>query len=201
MGKFTVSPEAFAAAAQSLGCDVAAIQAVAQVEAGRQGAFLNDIEPVILFEPHVFDRLTGGKFRGRTVPGLVGPPAVLSREKWTPGTYGSFSVQHARLQAAVELNRDAALKSASWGLFQIMGENFKRCGFETIQAFVNAMLRDADSHLAAFAEFVRSDARLLAALVSHDWRTFARIYNGPGYKRNGYDVRIGAAWAALAKVG
>lgn len=192
------SEDAYQQAAKELGCEIAAIKAVAKVEAGSQGAFLGTGEPVILFEAHVFDRLTEGQFRGAKAASLPQdqPAAVLSREKWTPGTYGTFGVQHARLAAAVMLHREAALKACSWGLFQLMGENYKRCGFETLQAFVNAMMwGGVDAHLAAFVEFIRSDKKLLAALQARDWATFARIYNGPSYARNKYDKKLAAAYA------
>ncbi len=142
------APEAFARAAAYLGCDVAAIRAVAQVEAGLQGAFISTsqdvVRPTILFEPHIFDRLTNGRFRAAKAPFLSGPSAVLSRERWAPGTYGPFSAQYARFNAAAQLNRQAAIKATSWGLFQILGENYKRCGFEGPEDFVEAMYRDVE---------------------------------------------------------
>lgn len=192
------TPEAFARAAAYLGCDVAAIRAVAQVEAGSQGAFIstgpNAGRPTILFEPHIFDRLTNGRFRDAKDPLLSGPSAVLSRERWAPGTYGPFSAQYARFNAAAQLNRQAAIKATSWGLFQILGENYKRCGFEGPEDFVGAMYRDVDAHLLAFTHFIESDKGLRQALIAHNWVTFARIYNGPGYRRNSYDSKLVAAY-------
>lgn len=48
-------------ASKELGCEVAAIKAVAEVESAGSG-FLSDGQPKILFERHYFSRLTGGKF-------------------------------------------------------------------------------------------------------------------------------------------
>lgn len=193
------SSESFSSAAEILGCGVAAIKAVARVESGRQGAFVRVgtefWAPTVLFEAHVFDRLTGGKFRGEKAPSLSGPMAILSREKWAPYGYGPFVVQHTRLTYAAQLDRASALKSASWGLFQILGENYKRCGFDELQDFINAMYRSADDHLLAFARFVQSDSALCKALATHDWATFARLYNGPGYARNSYDEKLSSAYA------
>ena len=186
------SESALQSAASLLQCEVAAIKAVARVEAGSEGAFLENGEPVILYEAHVFDRLTGGKFRGVRAMHISGEPGILSREHWTLGTYGSYSIQHARLNAAAELDRTAALKSCSWGLFQILGENYKRAGFKELQAFINAMYRDVNAHLTALCCFILTDERLLAAIRARDWVTFARIYNGPGYRRNRYDEKLAA---------
>ena len=47
---------------------------------------------------------------------------------------------------AAHLNRIAALKSASWGKFQLMGFNYKLCGFNSLQAFVNAMYKNEEEN-------------------------------------------------------
>jgi N-acetylmuramidase-like protein len=176
-------------AAASIGCELRAIRAVAKVEAGSEGAFLDSGEPVILFERHIFHRLTDGRFDGAVAPGVD----IASSQISVPvrGGYGRASIQHAKLAAAVLLDREAALKSCSWGLFQIMGLNHESAGFQDLQEFVNAMYRSADDHLAAFVSFIKSDSRMVGALRSKDWHAFARIYNGPA--TSGYDSRI--AWA------
>ncbi len=191
--------EGYAAAAWLLMCDVAAMKAVGRVEAGPQGAFDDQDRPVILFEPHVFNRLTKGRNLGRRAPGISGEAGVLARKVWFPSAYGASSIQHARLDAAAALDREAALKSASWGLFQIMGENHERAGYSTIQRFVNAAYRSADDHLRMLVNFIRRDERLVDAIRSHDWATFARIYNGPGYRANRYDEKMAAAYAELSR--
>ena len=175
-------------AAQRLGCATAAIKAFAQVESP-SGPFDADGAPSILFERHVFRRLTGGKFY-KLVPDLSSS---------TPGGYGLHSAQHGRLRRAVALDRDAALQAASWGQFQIMGFNYKRAGFGSLQAFVNAMYRSAADHLAAFVSFIESDPNLKRAIINHDWPTAALLYNGPGYRANAYDVKMAAAFSAFAK--
>lgn len=203
------SSDGFAAAAWQLRCAVAAVRAVAAVEAGSEGAFLDSGEPVVLFEPHVFHRLTDGRFIGRIVPGAPrdehGDPvrwAYLSYPTWRPGWYGPTSVQHRRLDAAAKLSRPAALMSASWGLFQILGENHERCGYPDLQRFVTAMYREVDDHLRAFVAFIRADKRLVDAIralpLESAARAFARVYNGPRYEANRYHVRIIEAFAAAA---
>lgn len=187
---------AFASAAQQLGCDVATIRAFASVEAGPEGAFLDSGEPVILFERHHFYKHTGGEFAGARVPGFSEPWARICEK--SPGGYGPTSKQHLRLQAACALDREAGLRSASWGLFQIMGSNHAACGY-SLQAFINAMYRSVDDHLAAFVGFIRHDSRLLRALASRDWATAARSYNGPAYAKNKYDTKLASAYARFKK--
>ncbi|MGI6222988.1 MAG: N-acetylmuramidase domain-containing protein [Prevotella sp.] len=38
--------------------------------------------------------------------------------------------------------------------------------------------------------YILSDSKKVRALQSHDWASFARLYNGPGYKSNKYDTKV-----------
>ncbi len=172
----------FEEAAEFLGCHVAAIKAVAKVESSGDGFLAND-EPKILFERHIFSKLTGRKFDA-THPGI-------SNSK--PGGYGTVLQQHGRLQAAVSLDRNAALKSASWGKFQIMGMNFQLAGFKSLQPFVTAMYNSEAHHLQAFCNFVKS-LKLDVKLRNRDWAGFAKGYNGVGYSVNKYNEKLAAAY-------
>lgn len=182
MNKLTAAD--WKAAADALGVDVASVRAIAEVEV-RGAATLPTGEPKILFERHYFRRLTGGKYNA-SHPDLSGP--------YKAGTYGPSSRQHARLQAAAKLDREAALQSASWGMFQIMGENYKQAGYPTVQAFINDMYRGERGQLQAFVRFVRGNPIMLRALREKRWATFARLYNGPGYKANRYDIKLQEAY-------
>lgn len=203
------SNEAFAQAAATLGCALAAVRAFAHVEAGPQGAFLPSGEPVILFERHKFRQYTGGRFDHIVVRHPeTGKPldtkwAVISaaRPSYLDQSYGPMSKQHLRLQAAAALDRDAALKSASWGLFQIMGSNYEVCGFHRLQDFITAMYRSADDHLFAFVKFIQHTPRLASALREEDWATAARLYNGPQFKKLGYDTRLARAYESFSGAG
>ena len=95
-------------------------------------------------------------------------------------------------RAAQVIDRQCALESASWGAFQIMGYHWKTCGYETLQQFINAQ-QTAAGQLNSFVRFIQADSRLSRALKAKDWATFARIYNGPGYAANKYDVKLAAA--------
>ena len=85
------------------------------------------------------------------------------------------------------------MRAASWGRFQILGDNFKAAGFASVEAFVLAMARSEAEHLMAFTRFVKNNKRMLAALRKHDWAAFAAAYNGPGYRKNSYDTKLEAA--------
>lgn len=182
------SDEAIEQAAKNLRCQVAAVRAVIDVES--RGGFQSDGRPKILFERHYFHRLTGGRFSAAH--------PNISHPRW--GGYGRSSAQYDRLHAAIKLDRDAALRSASWGAFQIMGDNFKVAGFSNVEDFVAAMVEGEDRHLEAFVSFVKKN-HIDDELRRLDWAGFARRYNGPAYRKNKYDTKLAAAFALHSEGG
>jgi hypothetical protein len=155
---------------------LAEIWAVLCVETSGCG-FLVDRRPKILFERHIFSRLTGGQYNADDSD--ISAPAA--------GGYGeSGAHQYARLAAAIQFDRSAALQSVSWGLGQIMGENFEKAGFDNIEAMVAAMVSGEDAQLSAMLAFLKS-SKLDHFLGTHNWAGFARLYNGPDYAAHNYD--------------
>lgn len=186
---FHLSDADFMRAAALLQSDVAAVRAVAEVEARGEG-FLPDGRPQILYEAHIFHRLTGGEHR--SVQDRRG--VALSAARWDRSLYGrAGAAQHERLEDAAIHDWEAAHKACSWGMFQVLGKNHGMVGHAKIQGFVEAMHAGAGAHLDAFVAFVEA-RRLDTALRHHDWKAFARGYNGPGFAANNYDIRLRDAW-------
>ena len=187
-----VSDKAWTDLARALGAEEAALKAVAEVEAAGSGfaAIGDSVRPKILFEGHAFHRLTGGRFAAQA-PGL-------SYAKWDRSKYsGSLAGEWQRLEAACALDRPAALQSASWGMFQIMGFNYAYCGCADVEAFVALQHAGADEQMACFARFVARPP-FLTALKEKDWTSFAAAYNGPQHAKNQYAAKIAAAYARFA---
>lgn len=183
----------FERAAATLRVPVAAIRAFAEVESRGTG-FLPDGRPAILFERHVFRRqLIASGANLATVTNLEkARPDICNK---SPGGYGASVKEWERLDDAVQVNRTAALESASYGAFQVMGFNWKRLGYASVQDLVNAMYKSSAAHLDSFVRYIQSDAKLLAALRAQDWPTCARLYNGANYMINQYDTRLERAFA------
>jgi hypothetical protein len=190
-----LSEQAFMDAANELGVEVATIKAVAEVESSGSG-FLPSGEPKILFEPHIFWK----ELRKRN----INPKDYLPFNEdilypvWGTRPYGKVSEQHGRLQKAVRINNEAALRSASWGKIQIMGFNHVQCGFNLLQSFINAMYKDEDSHLLAFTNYIIA-THLDDELREKDWAGFARGYNGASYHKNKYDTKLALAYAKFSQ--
>jgi hypothetical protein len=162
----------YEAAASELGCEVEAVQSVVEVESGPLGAFTASGKPVILFEPHIFSRRTNRQYDASH--------PTISYRSWDASKYPrSQDGRWAQLQQAYALDKEQAVASASWGLFQIMGFNHTACGFTDAKAFVSDMCRSQAQQLKAFTAFVRAN-NLADDLVRKDWEGFAAGYNGQG---------------------
>ncbi|WP_309086373.1 N-acetylmuramidase domain-containing protein, partial [Chelativorans sp.] len=149
-------------------------------------------EPLIRFEGHYFDRRLTGKERERArKEGLAHPNA---------GAVKNPSSQAARwrmLRAAMAIDEDAALESASYGVGQVMGAHWKALGYESVQAMVAAVRKDVAGQIEAMACYIEKFG-LADELQRKDFTAFARGYNGPGYSRNRYHTKMAAAYARLS---
>lgn len=175
----------FVTAASILNVDLAAVKAVCEVESAGYG-FLESGEPKILFERHWMHRLLRKKG--------IRPPERSPVAQIKAGGYVGGSGEHTRLQAAIQLDRDCALMSCSWGMFQIMGFHWEGLKYPSLQAFVNAMYKDEASQLDAFIRFIQADKRMHAAMKSKDWSAFAKAYNGPAFAKYHYHTKMAAAY-------
>lgn len=185
----------YSRAAKALDVPVAAIRAVTEVESKGSG-FLPDGRPVILFERHIMRRQLEKMGRKDVADLQVKFPSVVNRQ---PGGYKGGAAEHERLGVAATINRQAALESCSWGLFQIMGFHWKALGYESVQAFVNAMYRSEGEQLDAFVRFIKANPNLLRALRAQDWPALAAGYNGPAYVKNAYHTKLATAFARHSK--
>lgn len=177
------------AAAQQLKCEPAAVWAVCDVESAG-GGFLPDKRPKLLFEAQLFSRFTQHRFDA-THPDISSPT-------WNRALYGAPGAhQYDRLAEAIALDRPAALQSASWGMFQIVGMNFAACGFASVEDYVAAACESEAAQLNAFAAFCAHE-ELAQLLAARNWTQFALRYNGPGEAENDYAGKLAAAYQRRA---
>ncbi|MFJ5384743.1 N-acetylmuramidase family protein [Pectobacterium sp. 21LCBS03] len=178
-------------AASDLGVPVATVKAVTEVESNGSG-FLSDSRVKVQYEPHVMYQQLTKHFGSARANAELAKHSDLVASK--PGSYQSTDKEDKDMaRAATTIDRSCALQSASWGAFQIMGYHWKTCGYPTLQAFINAQYTAA-GQLDTFVRFIKADNKLLSALKSRDWATFARIYNGPAYAKNRYDTKLESAY-------
>jgi hypothetical protein len=168
----------------ALGVRAAELWAVLMVET-RGSGFQPNRRPFILYERHIFSRLTGHRHD-------AAHSSISSR---SPGNYGAGgNHQYERLQAAIALDREAALKSASWGIGQLMGFNAEISGYANVEEMVAAMQVSENEQLRGMVgEIIHNN--LHRHLRNHNWAAFARGYNGSNFAINKYDTRLAAAFA------
>jgi hypothetical protein len=161
------------------------------------GAPFIDGRSAILYEPHRFSKATGHRFDA-SHPHISSPT-------WNRRLYpGSQQGRWDQLLEAVGLDVDAGFASASYGGFQILGENHFLCDAATSWDFAWRQAQTADDQLYAYVMFVKN-AHLtakLAACKPNDpvsCRPFCMGYNCTAERENNYEGRFAAALARRMK--
>lgn len=156
----------FAEAARQLGCSVAEIKAVWQVEAAGR-PYRKDGSVERRFEPHHFPSKHHSAIGFSVRPGEAPWRASLRLSN------------EAMLNRAYGVAPEPMMRASSWGGPQIMGFNHQDAGFIAAKNMVEAMARSERDHLRAFTTLINNWG-LAGAIRAHDWAEFARRYNGPG---------------------
>jgi N-acetylmuramidase len=227
-----ITDEDWERAAKDLKCEAEVLKAFAEVESGGRLSFwrLNKGDganvPAILYERHYFSQLTGHKFDD-SHPDLSWPTGYRKKKllhqsdkKMSDGKvdeddiYGDYASAYLRLINAYRLNPDAALKSCSWGKFQIMGANYAACGVQRISEFVTLMCKSEADQIDLICSFIRNKPAawknprnkslgkkisLWDAVKTKNWQAIALNYNGPGYKTYEYDTKLERAYEKYKK--
>lgn len=180
------------------------IKAIVTVESAGRG-HLKDGRAKILFEGH---KLWQWLEKENIDPKLsVKGNEDILYQKWTKAHYKGGAREYERLEKARKLNPKAAVYSASWGLFQILGENLtgfiKGRKYKDHEEFEAKQHESEYFHFLDFLEFIKTKKVRGKALIdyvseknngNYDWESFAYGYNGSGYKQNKYDTRMKAAY-------
>lgn len=176
------------AAAKTLGVPVEVVAAVIEVEASGKG-FDSKGRPKILFEPHILYRELGqGSKRDTAVA-----QGLAYKSAGTKPYPRSMDERFGQVDAAMQIDPVAALRSASWGLPQIMGFNHGAAGYANIFDMVDDMKVSEGRQLQAFVRLLLS-WEIDDELRARDWTKFALAYNGPKAVENGYPVKLQAAF-------
>jgi hypothetical protein len=91
-------------------------------------------QPQILYKRQKFPGLTEGRFS-------TSHPNISNKNA---GGYAQGISEYVRLEKAISLDREAALKSASWGIGQVMGFNHAIVGYDSVESMVADIVFDED---------------------------------------------------------
>ncbi|WP_314338435.1 N-acetylmuramidase family protein [Acinetobacter guillouiae] len=181
--------------AKRLGVPITVIKAIAEVETLGDG-FLEDGRPKILFERHrMYFYLSQKLGKGIADLSMKSQPSIVNT---VTGGYRGGSAEYIRLSSAKLLDEECALQSASWGRFQLMGENWKDLGYPSVQDFVMQHYQSEALQFEAFLRFCEFKSgtvdgkkwTLLNALQQENWHVVFTLYNGKNYKKLGYDAKF-----------
>lgn len=196
-GSVTLTEADFQVAATQLGNAIAVniIKAFAIVESGGRSGFGPALMPIVAFEGHIFRKYTQQKY-DKAYPLLSYLYLEKAGPQWRANNKDQATAWKTML-AAFNLDPEAALMSASYGMFQIMGFNFAACGYKNVFDFVAALKLNAGQQLRGFVGFCSKNPALIKAMKTKDYIGMARNYNGKDY--GDYDNRIKKAYEALER--
>ncbi|WP_081069646.1 N-acetylmuramidase family protein [Burkholderia stagnalis] len=177
------SDDQFKSIATALDCEAAVMKAFAYTESGGDAWLPNGL-PKVLFERHHFYQFTAPLPDKKTKKTPKHPFAQYS-DICSPsrGGYGDSIYEWQRLLKAAKLNLEAALMSASYGGFQILGENYKDMGYSSAAAFVNDFMSGTDSQIKILEQFFKKVKKAaIPHLKKKNWETITMYYNGGNWK-------------------
>lgn len=136
---------------------VAVLRAIRATESsGNPGA--------VRFEPHLFLR----HVPGAQIPYTPGPTQAASRVR--------AETNRAAFEQASRINREAAIRSTSWGLYQVLGEHLLRSFPSRPVEYFDADPMGASERM--LISWFQSRPPAAAAARAHNIPELARMYNG-----------------------
>lgn len=194
------------------GYEYAELKAFIEVESSGSG-FDKLGNLMIQFEPHVFAKwleifdvehtLSKSVREGRTTYKII---ACIKGTSEPIELSNGIEVQSKELKAydiALKIDERAAKLCTSWGLPQILGENYHLAGYDSAQAMIDDFRESEINQIHAMCTFL-DKAGIRKYLQNCDWANVARLYNGAGYTREKdptkrYDNRLKAAYEKARK--
>lgn len=187
-----LTEEDYREVAEELGVDVAAIKAVVDIEAGAaHEGFWAEGKPLINFDLSMYQKFAPRRGVNLSKAKKKSPEIFKRPDTRRHGSYQA--AQQARLDAAKAINEESALESTFWGMFQIGGFNWKKCGTGSVQEFVELMSRSERDQLELFAKFIKNSG-MVESIRKKNWLAFALKYNGPKAKARRYHTRLAASY-------
>ncbi len=188
-----LTDEHFAFLGRSLGCEAAAIKALTRQETVGDGPWKPDGGfdpnglPRILFERHHFYVFTLPPANKKTGAKAVHPYSAFPDICFPKsGNFGAAGIhQYERFVKAAKLNIDAAIKSCSWGAFQILGEYYSGCNCSSSIEMANKSMESIDGQVKIFEAFMKNvKPGAVRALTAKKWEDVAASYNGRSWKKH-----------------
>lgn len=149
--------------------------------------------PLILYESHLFYRkLTGDARTDAVRRGLATKSQKQNVYPRRQADRWEQLRQAAEICERYGLDDTLAYESASYGVGQVLGEHWNELGFKNFGEFYKRMMSGAEGQIDIMLRYCQVN-NLIDELQDGRWAGFFRGYNGPAYKKLGYDKKIANA--------
>jgi RHS repeat-associated protein len=164
---------------RELNVEVAMMKAISKQES-RANPFDKQGRPIILFERHkMWQHLKEDGFDLQKRLELQSQyPSIVNQES---GGYSDMS-SWKKMAIAAGIDENAAIKSASWGKFQVLGETYS-WRYKSPQQLKRAMSYSEMEQFMYFKSFLIHKKGMLDAMRNKNWEEIARLYNGNKWKK------------------
>lgn len=200
-----VTDKHFESLAKDIGVEAKVFKAVAIVESGGRKSFLNvdgKQKAKILYERHYMYRFLKKLKTQQQLDDLKKNQPDLVHNVGTykdkNAKYGSEEEQFGKLEKAKKIDNDSAIKSCSWGKFQVMGKYYNYL-YGTPDEMEDAMNMCEVQHFAYFKVYLKdvTGAPMIKAMKDKNWNKIAELYNGPDYPINKYHTKMKSQYEKL----
>jgi len=171
----------------SFGYEYAAVKAIIEVESNQTGFSEKTDRIVIQFEPAWFKRFKTDWQKD------------TANKTWQANKVGNQTAEWNSFNSAFASDPNAAMKSTSIGMMQIMGFHYSEIGFKTVGSMWDFAKKSEYNQVILVLKWIKTVPELSNALKVKDWQKVAYYYNGSAYKIFSYDTKLAAAYQAAKK--
>ena len=164
------------------GYEYRVLKSIIQVESGQHGFDPVTGKIIIQFEPSWFRRLHKDW------------AAATPHSTWQRNKVGRQATEWIAFNDAFALNADAAMKSTSVGMMQLMGFHYTATGFKTVGELWDFAKESEYNQVLLAIKWIKTVPRLDLAIKNKDWQKIAYYYNGKNYRAYHYDNRLLSAY-------
>jgi hypothetical protein len=164
------------------GYEYAVLKSIIQVESGWHGFDPVTGKIIIKFEPVWYVRLCKDS------------KIETWYRTWKRNKVDSQKSEWKAFNNAFMLNADAAMKSTSIGMMQLMGFHYAETGFKTVGEMWDFAKESEYNQVLLAIKWIKTVAPLDLAIKNKDWEKIAYYYNGEYYRNYSYDTRLLTAY-------
>jgi hypothetical protein len=167
------------------GYEYRVLRSIIKVESGQHGFHPVTGKIIIRFEPSWFKRLCKDW------------AAETTHTAWQSNKAGDQAAEWKAFNSAFAVNADAAMKSTSIGMMQIMGLHYAETGFKKVGEMWDYAKESEYNQVLLAIRWIKTVRPLDLAIKNKDWKKIAYYYNGENYRAFCYDTRLLLAYRVM----